>query len=55
MVDKEEIELLENEIQELLIKENRENRHRRYLNIGAVVGIVFMVISMPFHFLYMIS
>ena len=45
MVDKEEIELLENEIQELLIKENRENRHRRYLNIGAVVGIVFMVIS----------
>ena len=45
MVDKEEIELLENEIQELLMKENRENRHRRYLNIGAVVGIVFMVIS----------
>ena len=43
--NKEEIELLENEIQELLIKENRENRHRRYLNIGAVVGIVFMVIS----------
>ena len=45
MVDKEEIELLENEIQELLIKENRENRHRRYLNIGAIIGIIFMVIS----------
>ena len=43
--DKKEIELLEDEIQELLMKENRENRHRRYLNIGAVVGIVFMVIS----------
>jgi hypothetical protein len=40
-----EIESLEDEIQELLIKENKENRHRRYLNIGAVVGIVFMVIS----------
>ena len=43
--NKEEIEFLENEIQELQIKESRENKHRRYLNIGAVVGIVFMVIS----------
>jgi uncharacterized membrane protein len=36
---------LEDEIQELLIKENRENRHRRYLNIGAIIGIIFMFIS----------
>ena len=43
--DKKEIELLEEEIQELLMKENRENRHRRYLNIGAIIGIIFMVIS----------
>ena len=43
--NKREIEEIENEISELLIKEDRENRHRRYLNIGAVVGIVFMVIS----------
>ena len=43
--NKEEIEFLENEIQELQIKESRENKHRRYLNIGAIVGIVFMVIS----------
>ena len=43
--EKREIESLENEIQELLMKENKENRHRRYLNIGAIVGIIFMVIS----------
>ena len=43
--DRKEIESLENEIQELLMKENKENRHRRYLNIGAIVGIIFMVIS----------
>ncbi len=43
--NKREIEEIENEISELLIKEDREKRHRRYLNIGAVVGIVFMVIS----------
>ena len=43
--DKKEIELLEDEIQELLMKENREIRHRRYLNIGAIIGIIFMVIS----------
>tara|TARA_Y100000389_G_scaffold196875_1_gene230476 strand:+ start:860 stop:1195 length:336 start_codon:yes stop_codon:yes gene_type:complete len=43
--DKKEIELLADEIQELLMKENREIRHRRYLNIGAIVGIIFMVIS----------
>ena len=43
--DKKKIELLEDEIQELLMKENRENRHRRYLNIGAIIGIIFMVIS----------
>ena len=46
--DKKEIESLENEIQELLIKDNKENRHRRYLNIGAIVGIIFMFISTPF-------
>ena len=40
-----EIESLEDEIQELLIKENKENRHRRYLNTGAIIGIIFMVIS----------
>ena len=43
--NKEEISSLEDEIQELLMKENRENRHRRYLNIGAIIGIIFMVIS----------
>ena len=43
--DKKEIEALENEIQELLMKDNKENRHRRYLNIGAIVGIIFMVMS----------
>ena len=44
-MDSKEIELLEDEIQELLMKENRENRHRRYLNIGAIVGIIFMFVS----------
>ena len=44
-VDRKEIESLENEIQELLMKENKENRHRRYLNTGAIIGIIFMVIS----------
>ena len=43
--DKKEIESLENEIQELLMKDSKEKRHRRYLNIGAIVGIIFMVIS----------
>ena len=43
--DTKEIELLADEIQKLLIKENRENRHRRYLNIGAIIGILFMMIS----------
>ena len=47
-VDKEELELLENEIQELLIKESRENRHRRYLNNGAVVGIIFIIAATEF-------
>jgi|TARA_B110000261_G_C12811384_1_gene248494 uncharacterized membrane protein len=44
-MDNKEIELLEDEIQELLMKENRENKHRRYLNIGAIVGIIFMFVS----------
>ena len=43
--NKEEISSLEDEIQELLIKENKENRHRRYLNIGAIIGIIFMFVS----------
>ena len=43
--NKEEISSLEDEIQELLIKENKENRHRRYLNIGAIIGIIFVFIS----------
>ena len=40
-----EIESLEDEIQELLIKENKEAKHRRYLNIGAIIGIIFVFIS----------
>ena len=47
-VDKEELEFLEREYQELYIKESRERRHRRYLNIGAVVGIIFIIISTTF-------
>ena len=43
--NKEEISSLEDEIQELLIKENKENRHRRYLNIGAIIGIIFIFVS----------
>ena len=43
--NKEEIELLEDEIQELQIKVSKEARHRRYLNIGAIIGIIFMFIS----------
>ena len=40
-----EIESLEDEIQELQIKVFKEARHRRYLNIGAIIGIIFMFIS----------
>ena len=43
--NKEEISSLEDEIQELLIKENKEAKHRRYLNIGAIIGIIFVFIS----------
>ena len=44
-MDNKEIELLEDEIQELQIKVSKEARHRRYLNIGAIIGIIFMFIS----------
>ena len=40
-----EIESLEDEIQELQIKVSKEARHRRYLNIGAIIGIIFMFLS----------
>ena len=40
-----EIESLEDEIQELQIKVSKEARHRRYLNIGVIIGIIFMFIS----------
>jgi len=43
--NKEEIASLEGEIEELQIKVSKEARHRRYLNIGAIIGVIFMFIS----------
>ena len=46
--DKREIEKLEAEYQEEFLKADKERTHRRYLNIGAVVGIIFVFISTSF-------
>jgi len=43
--NKREIEEIENEISELLIKESTEKKHWSYINIGAIIGIIFMIIS----------
>ena len=43
--DKRKIEELEAEYLEEFLKANKERTHRRYINIGAVVGITFVFIS----------
>ena len=47
-IDKEEIAFLEREYYELYVKESRERKHRRYLNAGAIVGIIFVLLSSSF-------
>ena len=47
-MDKEKLEILEHEYQELLYTRSRERQHRRYLHIGSIIGIIFMFISTPF-------
>ena len=42
------IEELEAEYQEEFLKADKERTHRKYLNIGAVVGIIFVFISTSF-------
>ena len=46
--DKREIELLEAEYLEEFLKADKERTHRRYLNIGAIAGIIFVFISTSF-------
>jgi hypothetical protein len=46
--DKKEIELLETEYWEVFLKADKERTHRRYLNIGAIAGIIFVFISTSF-------
>lgn len=45
---KKEIELLETEYWEAFLKADKERTHRRYLNIGAIAGIIFVFISTSF-------
>ena len=46
--DKREIELLESEYREEFLKFDKERTHRRYLNIGAIAGIIFVFVSTSF-------
>ena len=46
--DKREIELLEAEYWDVFLKADKERTHRRYLNIGAIAGIIFVFISTSF-------
>ena len=45
---KKEIEELEAEYLEEFLKADKERTHRRYLNIGAVIGIIFVFSSTSF-------
>jgi hypothetical protein len=47
-MDKKELEILESEYQEILFKESRDRRHWRYINIGAIIGFLFVLISTSF-------
>ena len=46
--DKKEIELLETEYWEVFLKADKERTHRRYLNIGAIIGLIFVFVSTSF-------
>ena len=46
--DKKEIELLETEYWEVFLKADKERTHRRYFNIGAIAGFIFVFISTSF-------
>ena len=46
--EKREIEELETEYLKEFLKADKERTHRRYLNIGAVAGIIFVFISTSF-------
>ena len=46
--EKERFEILEREFEELYLKESRERKHWRYLHIGSILGIIFIIISKPF-------
>ena len=47
-MDKKELEILESEYQEILFKESRDRRHWQYINIGAIIGFLFVLISTSF-------
>ena len=47
-MDKEKLEILEHEYQELLYTRSRERQHRRYLHIGSIIGIIFTFIFTGF-------
>ena len=44
----EKISSLEREYNYLFEKESTKRRHKRYLNIGSIIGIIFIVISTPY-------
>tara|TARA_R110002126_G_scaffold282265_1_gene430544 strand:+ start:840 stop:1172 length:333 start_codon:yes stop_codon:yes gene_type:complete len=46
--DKREIELLEAEYWDVFLKADKERTHRRYFNIGAIAGFIFVFISTSF-------
>ena len=46
--EKRKIEELETEYLKEFLKADKERTHRRYLNIGAVAGIIFVFISTSF-------
>ena len=44
----EKILSLEREYNSLFENRNRERRHRRYFNIGSIIGIIFIFVSTPY-------
>ena len=44
----EKISSLEHEYNSLFEKESRNRRHKRYLNIGSIIGIIFLFVSTPY-------
>ena len=46
--EKREIEELEAEYREEFLKADKERTHRRYFNIGAIAGFIFIFISTSF-------